>query len=142
MVQLVLFIFHLLEKSRPSQISPRRECSQKPQLVLHIVSRHQFTVIRSCLYEAGGFFLGADHHPKTDTNSTPELASGCRSVKKCFIAVTPNQATQNIKGVFGLVLGSCAERWQCTRNSAQDPARKIIIWLFQLTIPLNQRVKR
>lgn len=73
-----------------------------PQLIIFIASRHQHTVPRAFLNEAGGFFLGADHHPKTDTNSAPELASGCRRVKKCSIAVTPNQATQNIKGSSGL----------------------------------------
>lgn len=91
---------------------------------------------------AGGFFLGPDHHPKMDTNSTPELAKWLQVSEEVFHCCYSKSCDPKYQGFFGLVTGNCAERWQFTRNSAQDPAREIVVWLWYLTVSLHDRAER
>lgn len=54
---------------------------------------------------AGGFFLGPDHHPKTDTNSTPELAKWLQVSEKVFHCCYSKSCDPKYQGFFGLVMG-------------------------------------
>lgn len=105
---------------------PHRNFSQHPQLIINILSRHQSTVSRAWLFKAGGFFRGADHHPKMDTNSTPELAKWLQASEEVFHCCYSKSGDPKYQGVFGLVMGIAPSAGSVRATPHRTPRGKLL----------------